>query len=95
MGKLVLALLFLSALASPALAGQECRCRYLGREFEHGALVCITLDGRSKLARCDMLLNNSSWTFLRDGCPTAEATPLPARFAAIMTVPFADHAEVH
>jgi hypothetical protein len=92
MGKLILALLFLSAIATPALAGPECRCRYLGREFDHGALVCITLDGRSKLARCDMLLNNSSWTFLKDGCPSAEVTPLPTEIAAALA---ADHAEVH
>ena len=92
MGKLILALLLLLALASSALAGPECRCRYLGREFEHGALVCITLDGRSKLARCDMLLNNSSWTFLKDGCPSALMTPLRNEFAAALA---SDHAEVH
>jgi len=90
MGKLILALLVLPLVATAALAGPECRCRYMGREFEHGALVCIRLDGGSKLARCDMLLNNSSWTFLKDGCPSALITPLPSEFAGLAT----DHVEV-
>jgi hypothetical protein len=70
------ALLALTALSLPASAGPECRCLYNGRAFEHGALVCIRLGSSERLARCDMELNNSSWTFLQNGCPTA-MTPLP------------------
>ena len=79
MGKRLAALAALAALLLPATAsaGPECRCLYQGKEFEHGALVCIRVGGRTQLARCDMALNNSSWTFLQPGCPTALMTPLP------------------
>jgi hypothetical protein len=79
MGKgLVLALVGLSAVlifAAPASAGRH--CRYEGRIFNQGDLVCISLDGRTRLARCEMMLNNASWNFLQDGCPTAVLTPRP------------------
>lgn len=68
-------------------ARAECRCRYDGKVFEQGQLVCIRVGGVTRLARCDMALNNSSWIFLKDACPTALLTPLPARPA--------DHAEVN
>ena len=54
-----------------AAAGHKCQCLYQGRKFEQGELVCIKVDGATRFARCDMLLNNSSWTFLK--------TPLPHR----------------
>jgi len=79
-GRLALALAapLLVAVALPAVAGGiDCRCRYQGKYFEQGETVCIRVDGRAKLARCEMLLNNSSWTFLRNGCPSAMMTPAP------------------
>ena len=78
MGKsAALALVILLALPAAATAGPECRCRYQGKEFEQGALACIRIGATTRLARCDMLLNNSSWTFIKDGCPSAALTPLP------------------
>jgi hypothetical protein len=70
----------LAALASSeAFAEHKCQCLYQGKRFEQGELVCIKVDGAAHLARCDMLLNNSSWKFLSNGCPTAALfTPLPA-----------------
>src|SRR5258705_2408021 len=76
MGKLLTVIATLVLLPTSVLAGPECRCLYQGKEFEQGALVCIHVDGRTRLARCEMLLNNSSWTFLSPGCPTAEMTPI-------------------
>ena len=72
------------AFVLPALAGQngvDCRCRYQGKYFEQGDTVCIRVGGQSRLARCDMGLNNTSWTFLsgKDGCPTAQLSPVPPR----------------
>lgn len=72
----ILGLVVLSAvliLAVPAAAGRH--CRYQGRIFNQGDLVCINLNGKARLARCGMMLNNASWNFLQDGCPTAALTP--------------------
>jgi hypothetical protein len=77
--KLALLLVALAVLApAEALAEHKCQCLYQGKKFEQGESVCIKVDGATRLARCAMLLNNSSWTFLQTGCPTAFATPIPA-----------------
>ncbi len=76
-GRLLIAVaVFLAVASLPAQAeGPECRCRYQGKYFGQGETVCIRVGGQSKLARCDMVLNNSSWTFLGNGCPSALMTP--------------------
>ena len=73
-------LLFAVAAMAPggAVAEHRCQCLYQGKKFEQGELVCIRVDGATRLARCEMLLNNSSWTFLGRGCPTALFSPVPA-----------------
>lgn len=73
-------LLVALAVLAPAGAAAEhkCQCLYHGKKFEQGELVCLRVDGATRLARCDMLLNNSSWTFVQTGCPTALLTPIPA-----------------
>ncbi len=40
-----------------------------GRKYEQGEVACLTLSGGSQLMRCAMVLNNSSWEKLQDGCP--------------------------
>jgi len=73
-------LLALAVLApTGASAAHQGQCLYQGKKFEQGELVCIKVDGSARLARCDMLLNNSSWTFLKTGCPTATFTPRPPK----------------
>jgi hypothetical protein len=74
-----LTLLALSSLPSFAENGIACRCLYQGRYFEQGETVCIRVNGRDRLARCDMELNNSSWTFLQNGCPSARMSPAPPK----------------
>lgn len=36
-----------------------------------GAVVCLTVGGRSSLAVCEMAQNNPSWRFLNRPCPVA------------------------
>ncbi len=62
-----LALAPLPALASDARI--PCSCRYAGTKFTVGTVTCLHTPKGARLARCDMVLNNTSWTFLKDGCP--------------------------
>ena len=51
-------------LTQPAI---DCTCRYGGDDFMLGQEVCI----RSRMARCDRVLNNTSWKISNDFCPVA------------------------
>jgi hypothetical protein len=73
------------AAITPALAAPQCLAH--GTSFEIGQSGCITLSGKSYLARCDLVLNNTSWTKMQEGCshgvaapgPDAKAEPEPAQ----------------
>jgi hypothetical protein len=58
-----------AALASPASA--DCTCRGPGVVAQHGQTVCLKTPAGYRLARCEMVLNNSSWKFLTETCPEA------------------------
>ena len=75
------------AIAAALLAGaagahttHPCPCRYPGGVAPPGAVVCLDVNGKRSLARCEMVLNNSSWRFLDKPCPIAS----PARPATPM-----------
>ena len=87
--RLLAALAALAVSSGPLLAanGFDCRCIYQGRYFEQGEIVCIRFDGTERLARCDMALNNSSWSFLAKGCPSAGMTPIPPDVLAVVKPP--------
>ena len=56
-----------------ANAGESCNCVANGQRVELGKLFCIkTASGNEFLARCERVLNNTSWKRLQDGCPTAK-----------------------
>lgn len=60
------------------IAGADCRCRGSdGTFFQQGELACIRTAKGPRLARCEMVLNNSSWTVVRDDCPEASASRAP------------------
>jgi hypothetical protein len=69
------------ALLAGAAAAHSTRpwpCRYVGRVAPPGAVICIEVDGKRSLARCEMVLNNPSWRFLDKPCPIASpALPKP------------------
>lgn len=58
------------AAAAPASADCTCRARG-GVEAFLGETVCVPTSNGMALARCDMVLNNTSWTFLDAPCPQA------------------------
>ncbi|TIS03911.1 MAG: hypothetical protein E5X14_23215 [Mesorhizobium sp.] len=61
------------AFAAPALAAPECLAN--GKSFKLGETACLTIAGESHLARCDMVLNNTSWTKVQDDCPGENQAP--------------------
>lgn len=61
------------ATPAPALAAQACLAN--GKSFEVGETACLTVAGESHLARCDMVLNNTSWTKIKDQCPGENQPP--------------------
>ena len=55
----------------PFLASQpDCYCTdQQGKRVELGETICLTVDGRSFQALCDMSLNNPIWRDTGDLCP--------------------------
>lgn len=56
-----------------------CRCRFAGREWRLGALVCMTTHVGTVLARCDLNLNNTSWVPTSTPCELSRAPPASPR----------------
>lgn len=50
-----------------ALADQECLAN--GKSYQLGQVACLTVSDQSHMARCDLVLNNTSWTKIDDTCP--------------------------
>jgi len=53
-----------------------CRCRFKGGEFRLGDMVCMNTHLGVQLARCDLVLNNTSWVPMGVPCIMSR---LPAR----------------
>jgi hypothetical protein len=68
-------LFFASSLAivQPAQAGPECTCRHSGGEVAEGQTACIKSPTGMKMARCETVLNNTSWKMLDAPCPYSQA----------------------
>lgn len=75
--------------ASNGVAFAECQCLANGQTFEQGQVACLMLPSGSQLARCEMVLNNSSRTKIQDGCPQAtdSSTDSPADLASAAPPP--------
>lgn len=72
MKRVLLTLALVCASAAPALA--ECRCLYRGGEAKQGETACIITAKGPTLARCEMVLNNSSWTILNKPCDLKQSS---------------------
>jgi hypothetical protein len=77
----ILAAALAALISAPPGARADCTCRYAGGAVELGQTVCMKTPQGERLARCDMALNNPSWTFIDAPCPTASLTPPPPRRA--------------
>ncbi len=76
MAKIALVAIGLAIVSEPASAACTCRARDV--VANEGEVVCLNTPLGQRLARCDKVLNNTSWTFLREGCPTASQSLTPA-----------------
>lgn len=89
--KLVRLFLFALLVAAPLLlqstkshAGPSCTCRYAGQSFQVNSCVCITTSAVGpQVACCGMVVNNTSWTFTKNACPSAMREGSPHRSVEI------------
>lgn len=54
-----------------------CRCRFDGREFRLGDQVCMSTHLGIVMARCDLMLNNTSWIPTETACTISLAPASP------------------
>ncbi|WP_147272161.1 hypothetical protein [Phyllobacterium salinisoli] len=74
-------------LAQPALA--DCQCLGNGARYNEGDQVCLKLPTGPQLARCEKVLNNSSWKMLGSNCQLitrSEQSPKPSSQRAVKAV---------
>lgn len=55
----------------------ECTCRHKGGDVPEGKTICMQTPKGMQMAKCDRVLNNTSWKFLGLPCPSA-ANSIPA-----------------
>lgn len=73
--RMVLAMvLCLVATAHATAGGKGCRCKYQGGDVELGQTACIATARGPSLARCEMVLNNTSWTILNQPCEVQQSS---------------------
>ncbi len=59
-------------IAAPAAADPDCFCTdRTGTRVELGQEICLTVDGRAFIARCEMTLNTPSWKPTGADCVTS------------------------
>lgn len=80
---LVLPLAVMLGAAVPAWA--DCTCIYAGGIAKQGETACIKTAAGPRLARCEMVLNNSSWTVLDRACDI-EQTEAPPQSLTFVNV---------
>jgi hypothetical protein len=53
------------------VARADCTCRDRETDVTEGKTVCLQTPKGPQLARCEKVLNVTSWKFLGEGCPLA------------------------
>ena len=63
-------------------------CTSAGVQYKVGEYACIpACHGRRRLARCDVLADTASWTYVLDACPSAMINrPWPGEWTALPVV---------
>ena len=68
----------LAVSSAAASAGENCTCRGNGQDVAEGETVCLKTASGMKMARCERVLNNTSWKMLEEECPLARLPQSPA-----------------
>ena len=71
----IAAALFSILATSSAFAGAKCKCRFNGGYIDEGQTACLKTPKGLSLARCEKVLNNTSWKTLNLPCPVASLSP--------------------
>lgn len=83
---IIIALLGLSApvAAEPKFNGWKgakpktpCECRHQGGKVMLGARICQSINGRLVTLQCELVLNNTSWKKVADGCEVSASLAYP------------------
>lgn len=75
---LILIALPQAPLADATIGGKtvDCYCTdKSGARIEMGEVICLTVDGRTFTAQCQMSLNVPMWRELREGCLSSQLRP--------------------
>lgn len=68
----ILATIIIALFPTFAWAGDDCTCRYQGNDITEGDTICMSTPSGTQMARCERVLNNTSWKMLGTECPTAQ-----------------------
>lgn len=71
LGALSVAFVLWALSLTSAVADPDCTCRYSGQEVDLNKCVCMITPNGIRRACCGLVLNNTSWTFFKDGCVIA------------------------
>jgi hypothetical protein len=74
----VLATVLCLLATASAAAGEKsrCTCKYDGGDVKQGDTACIKTSKGKSLARCEMVLNNTSWKLLDQPCDVEQSLRL-------------------
>ncbi|MHA6643394.1 hypothetical protein [Mesorhizobium sp. A623] len=64
---------------APAPASAAPKCLANGQSFAIGQTACLSVSGKDHLARCEIVLNNTSWTKLHEGCVPGNSDALQGK----------------
>ena len=70
-----------------AMAGENCTCRYQGKDVLEGASICMQTPNGQQMAKCDRVLNNTAWKFTGQPCPFAQIQDRPEQMSPMIRVP--------
>jgi hypothetical protein len=74
--------------APPAPSASPAVCTSAGNTYHAGDYACIpACHGQRRLARCDMVGQSASWTYVSNACPSAMINaPWPSDWSALPAV---------